>query len=327
MKPKLSGASTIKMLQALLDVDASLHGLDYLQAIAVNLWKQFEFEYILFGYALKPTYTKIQTVVTLVRGEVGDNFVYDLMGTPCQNVFTGNRVCIHPEQVAERFPDDTMLVDMQVQSYIGAPTIVQGKLFGLIALLDSNKIIDTEYYSSFIEFVAARVSVELERYTNQHQIELLKRQAQRDPLTGLFNRHAFYNTVEIVSEDLQVSSLMFIDADDFKVINDTFGHVYGDDVLRFIAETINQCIRASDVLGRFGGEEFVIYLPGIDLEGAKPIADRIHQKIRDNSEFNITLSIGLTSCDSTQSLDNMIERADKGVYQAKRQGKNQTCIV
>ena len=139
---------------------------------------------------------------------------------PCENVFSGKRVCIHPHGVARKFPDDDMLINMGVESYIGAPTVVEGKLFGLVAMLDPEKIIDEDFYTNLLEFIAARVSVELERYTHKHQLEDLRNKAKIDSLTKCLNRSSFDEAINNVFFEYKNSSIMFVDADNFKIIND-----------------------------------------------------------------------------------------------------------
>lgn len=327
MKQNYSPADVFKLTNSILDVPSDFNGLDYLNRVAENIFKVFEFKYIFFGYAIKPDYIKVQTVVSMVNGEPIENFVYDLEGTPCQNVFTGNRVCIHPEGVASRFPDDEMLVKMGVESYIGAPTIIENKLFGLVAILDPEKIVDIEFYVGLLEFIAARISVELERYTHKHQIEELKRQADLDPLTQCLNRNALEDSFKRVFFEYNNSALMFVDADYFKKINDTYGHQYGDDVLVMLSETFKKLCRDGDLICRFGGEEFVIYLPNIGLEEARLIAERIHSYLNNLKDKKVTVSIGLTNCSNSESLDDAILRADKAVYMAKENGRNRTEII
>jgi diguanylate cyclase (GGDEF)-like protein len=310
-----------------MDIPQELYGLDYLKIVAENIWKTLEFKYVFFGYALKPDYFKVQTVVSMAEGQLTENFIYDLEGTPCENVFSGKRVCIHSHGVARKFPEDEMLINMGVESYIGAPTVVEGKLFGLVATLDPEKIIDEAFYSNLLEFIAARVSVELERYTHKHQLEILRSKASIDSLTKCLNRNSFDEAISNVFFEYKNASIMFVDADHFKIVNDTHGHLYGDEVLKFIASTLIQCVRESDLVCRFGGEEFVVYLPNVTIDGAKKLGQRIHDTLLNNTDFNITVSIGITNCVNNDEVDDAVNRADKAVYQAKNNGRNRTEVI
>lgn len=155
-----------------------------------------------------------------------------------------------------------------------------------------------------------------------------------DPLTSLYNRR-FLN--EVIHKELELCkryqrrlSLAIIDIDDFKKINDTYGHVAGDVVLKEIAKTMLKNIRDSDVVSRYGGEEFVILMPEIDRNIAANAANRLREKISmqnillfDGSSISVTVSIGIASYpdDADSSVDLLIA-ADDRLYKAKREGKN-----
>jgi len=155
-----------------------------------------------------------------------------------------------------------------------------------------------------------------------------------DSLTGLLNRSALFDKgVRLVQSSskhqLELSILLF-DIDHFKLINDNFGHHIGDLVLEKIAQLVNETMRARDVFSRLGGEEFVILLPGTDIDKAKGIAVRVMEKVSlfDFSDFgvdrNITLSIGVANLKDTNAVfDDILHAADLAMYQAKAQGRNQ----
>jgi len=120
-----------------------------------------------------------------------------------------------------------------------------------------------------------------------------------------------------------------LDIDDFKVINDTYGHPQGDMVLQQIAESGRSALRRGDVFGRIGGEEFAAVFPGCAPDMAMQVAERLQRQIQqlsfnhDDRTFGITVSQGLTNLtDEDESLDSLFARADAAMYEAKRQGKN-----
>ncbi|WP_271629224.1 GGDEF domain-containing protein [Caldicellulosiruptor sp. DIB 104C] len=124
-------------------------------------------------------------------------------------------------------------------------------------------------------------------------------------------------------------AVIFLDIDDFKAYNDTFGRVAGDVMVQKTAEIIKNSIRTVDIAGRFGCEEFVIILPGTDEEGAVAVAERIRKAI-ENYPFphrKVTASIGITLAKNTDSVESLLERADRALYQAKREGKNRCCLA
>lgn len=118
--------------------------------------------------------------------------------------------------------------------------------------------------------------------------------------------------------------VIFLDIDNFKSYNDTFGHVAGDVVLQKTADIIKNSIRTVDIVGRYGGEEFVIILPGTKEEGAVAVAERIRKSIEmyPFPHRKVTASLGIALAKNSDSVDSLLERADQSLYQAKRQGKN-----
>ncbi|NPV27057.1 MAG: GGDEF domain-containing protein [Firmicutes bacterium] len=163
---------------------------------------------------------------------------------------------------------------------------------------------------------------------NAKLILRLEREAETDFMTGFFNKRSLRN---ILVAELEKTvrygiplSVIFMDIDDFKTYNDTFGHMAGDIVLQKTAEIIKNSIRTVDIASRYGGEEFVIILPGTKGEGAIAVAERIRRSIElyPFPHRQVTASLGITSAKNSDSVDSLLGRADRSLYQAKRQGKN-----
>jgi diguanylate cyclase (GGDEF)-like protein len=158
-------------------------------------------------------------------------------------------------------------------------------------------------------------------------------QSKKDYLTGAYNRR-YLNEIksrldkQIISESIGFSVLV-VDIDRFKTINDLYGHNFGDEVLKTISSIIQQCVRQDEVLGRYGGDEFIVFLPGSRLKEAREIAERIRkniakQEIKTN-EFSIfcTLSIGIAEWDDKyKNIDDLIKKADEALYLAKAKGRD-----
>jgi len=170
----------------------------------------------------------------------------------------------------------------------------------------------------------------------QHSIELEKKLNQ-DPLTGAFNRRAYNKRMEDEMERFlrygTIFSLLFIDADHFKNINDTYGHAIGDKCLQEIIKRISPLLRKSDMVARYGGEEFVVVMPETDGEGARDAAEKIRQTIEKieflykNDSVRVTVSIGATQAREGDALpQNVFDRADAAVYKAKEGGRNMVVL-
>ena len=157
--------------------------------------------------------------------------------------------------------------------------------------------------------------------------------AFHDPLTGVNNRAAMEEAlpreVELGLRHVMDLSMLIIDLDHFKKINDGYGHAAGDCVLRTASKTMQQALRTSDQIFRFGGEEFVILLPATDIEGAHIVAERIRKSLEetntlcDGENINVTASIGLAQLEESDNQHLLFDKADKAVYRAKALGRNQ----
>ena len=179
----------------------------------------------------------------------------------------------------------------------------------------------------------APVALALARERTQRQAQFYAQAAIVDPSSGLFNRPYFQSRLQ---EELQRStrqntpvSLLMLDIDAFKSINDTFGHLAGDTVIKDVADILRSSVRVFDVCARYGGEEFAVVMPGSGLESATAIAERIRQRIhsyhatdRALAGLRVTVSIGVAESGPLGSVRDVIERADAALYTAKRAGRD-----
>lgn len=158
--------------------------------------------------------------------------------------------------------------------------------------------------------------------------------SMRDGMTGLYNHSSCYELLELEFRNHRRYgagvSLILMDIDDFKLVNDRFGHQEGDRILVELAKTMAEQVRDSDICCRFGGEEFVAILPfTVNPAEAREIAERIREKATEITcgGEGITISVGVAVCDSsTCTPKDLIERADRALYWAKAEGKNQICM-
>lgn len=196
--------------------------------------------------------------------------------------------------------------------------------FALIAL----RTMLLGYYSSAMRMRLYKVNWALGRA--KRDAELL---AASDALTGAMSRGAILPLIERSVKRAARSgipaSVAMIDLDWFKSINDRFGHLVGDQVLRRVVDRVRECLRSSDVIGRFGGEEFVLLLQGVDANGAARLVERIRVAIMmaDWSDLGagleVSVSCGITSVRPTDALEAVLARADEALYAAKRGGRDQ----
>lgn len=173
-----------------------------------------------------------------------------------------------------------------------------------------------------------------EDITDKKQMETeLQRLATTDALTQSSNRRHFFEganeAFELARQNGTPLSFLMLDIDDFKVVNDTYGHLEGDNVLQRIADSGRAALRRGDLFGRIGGEEFAAVLPGCTPDMARQVAERLQREIQglsfdhDGRIFGITVSQGLTSLIAEdEHIENLFARADAAMYQAKREGKN-----
>ena len=156
----------------------------------------------------------------------------------------------------------------------------------------------------------------------------LKRRANYDPLTNLLNRRGF----EIAYETLNPTSfvILFLDIDHFKKVNDTYGHDTGDEVIKKLSEVLQNNVRKTDLIARWGGEEFVVLLNNINLKTAKEIAEDLRINVENYNDSKIphfTISIGIASVTEYENeLDMIITKADSALYEAKNNGRNRVLI-
>jgi diguanylate cyclase (GGDEF)-like protein len=214
-------------------------------------------------------------------------------------------------------------------------TIAAALRFLVTATVDDDALY---YYGLPLSMVAASILVALgvaDRLRAQRlALSDAERRAQTDPLTGVLNRRSLIERLDAACTRAKARglpiALLFIDLDHFKQINDTFGHPAGDACLRAIIGPIHAELRQSDVIGRYGGEEFVVILSSADAAAATPIAQRILERVADvrvsgfGSPISVTCSIGIATSDTLGIWgEPLLAQADAAVYAAKRSGRNQ----
>jgi diguanylate cyclase (GGDEF)-like protein/PAS domain S-box-containing protein len=182
-----------------------------------------------------------------------------------------------------------------------------------------------------------RTTIEGERRAAELEMtcERLREQARRDGLTGLYNRHHLFESlageIERARRGLQRVSIVMLDLDHFKLINDTHGHLTGDAVLRATATLIDTNIRPYDIPVRYGGEEFIVILPSTGEEQASLVAERLRRSIErlvvDTCELPISASLGIAEWHKGEPSEAFVARADHALYTAKHAGRNRVVVA
>jgi len=219
------------------------------------------------------------------------------------------------------------------RTHLGIPLILADHILGVLVVRSNTLNAYTPEQIRLVETIAYQASIAMD---NSQLFEQMQQLAITDSLTGLFNRRYFFpfaeNEIERSIRYKKSLSIILMDIDHFKRINDRFGHQAGDKVLKMVADICQIELRRVDVMCRFGGEEFIALLP----ETAKPEAAQAAQRIcdaianarlsSDQGEIAITVSIGVADLAEDDDINTLISKADKGLYQAKNSGRNQIAV-
>ncbi len=231
----------------------------------------------------------------------------------------GEALIIEDVSKDKRF-DSSMdeLTQFETKSIIGVPLKSGSKVFGVIELINKLDGMPFDMFElSILRTIADFAAIAIEK---AYYVRALKRIASIDALTGLYNRRAFQQFLDREIERSKRSgenlAIMMIDVDGFKGINDTYGHVAGDEVLKDVGSILQQGLRKTDVVCRYGGDEFIVIMPGISEEGAQHAKGRIRRRLdkhNEKSAISIGLSIGIHVGSGTDS-DTILKFVDKDLY-------------
>ncbi len=262
-----------------------------------------------------------------------DKEIFKLKGTLLDMAIKNNRH-VYISDVRNYHSPILSLKTESVGSLFILPLFYEKDLQGILVILLEKTNALSPHQIELLEVLGNQASTSIANAKFHAEIERL---AITDGLTGLFNHRHFqerltqeFNRLQRFSEPI---SLLLIDIDHFKKINDTYGHPVGDAVLKEVSENIKKTIRNIDIPARYGGEEFAVILLGTDTKGALNMAERLRKTVMntsfsaDNATFHVTISIGISTYpDAGRGKEEFIERADKALYHAKRSGRNQSIL-
>lgn len=276
----------------------------------------------------------------------------DMVSTPrrdslCQHTLAEEELLIcHDLQQDARFADNPYVSGAPFARFYAAFALKnRGYNVGTLCLIDTRprtfSAADTEALRDIGSW--AQTELHLNRLTDaqielQDELDNAYRLARIDSLTRLWNqgtiRHILHNAFQNHLLNLTPLSVLMLDADYFKQVNDRYGHATGDEVLRSLATALRHCVRPEDAIGRYGGEEFLVVLHDCDTQRAEKIARRILSHIRSlrfpaAPGLEVTASIGIAGADRQNLQDEnvLMDMADKALYQAKSQGRDQICVA
>ncbi len=172
--------------------------------------------------------------------------------------------------------------------------------------------------------------------TLRQELETVRSEVLTDPLTGVLNRRGSLGRLDAMLEQDGLPCLLMLDIDHFKSVNDTYGHLFGDKVIRAVATACSNLVGNNGAVARLGGEEFAALLPGVDLDEARALAEEVriavaNGKIRRGGNHQpiggITISIGVAVCHAGEGHASFIDRADRALYASKQGGRNRITVL
>jgi diguanylate cyclase (GGDEF)-like protein len=212
------------------------------------------------------------------------------------------------------------------------------KLCELMNNIHLGYIVQKEYIALLKEISDRELALTALKLDIKHSISAMERKANVDYLTGLYNRKYLENVVNdwLKQDYLNKESIvcLALDIDNFKAINDEFGHLFGDEVIKQVSKVCSSTLRESELIGRYGGDEFIVILKGVSLKIGKKKAEQLEERIRDieikkdGKSVAIQVSIGIAdnSNGNVSSFQDLFHFADIALYKAKKNGKNQICV-
>ena len=223
----------------------------------------------------------------------------------------------------------------KLQSHLTLPLAVDGEVIGCISVNSDQPSAFDAQDLQFFSVIGCQMAATLQHL---RRFSSVKSMATYDALTGLYNRRYFEERLKVETQRSFAYriplSLIMVDIDHFKKVNDTLGHPEGDMILRQIASLLTASVRKNDIVARYGGEEFILILPEAGIEASSMIAERIRLSVESalfdvgKAQSHVTVSLGISSFPVHQASSDgeLIKMADQALYEAKRKGRNRVCV-
>ncbi|WP_353180479.1 diguanylate cyclase [Salinisphaera sp. T5B8] len=280
-------------------------------------------------YEIKEAHSPDGSIVPGTVNDVSDTFCWHVIakhGPFGIHHAAESQLCTHP-----------CYNTFQLESYLGAPITVDGELYGSLSFsspLPTPPFNQRDYdlMGMFAQWLGHEIARQRDLDALREAHERVHRLATHDELTGLGNRRLlteqFEQELERVHRYARSLSVALIDFDHFKQLNDRYGHAAGDAALQLFARLARQTLRASDTIGRWGGEEFLALLPETPLSAAAGTLERLVESVRNTplevagEQIPLTISAGVTSTRGNESVEQVLKRADEALYRAKNDGRD-----
>lgn len=317
------------ILRALYDISSS-HDLDSGEKIRRILrlgLKRFRTATGIVSWIREDTYTVLMSVSELTELEPGTEF--PLGDTYCSHTLQADQPLALHQAGRSSLGAHPCYSVFRLETYIGVPLIVDGSRFGTLNFTCAEErepfsTADLELIKLFAAWIAQELSV-------QNTIAKLTEAARRDPMTGCLNRRTWFDSAAAVLDGTAGGSVVLMDLDWFKSVNDRHGHPAGDAVLRSAGRLLQELSPDGAIPGRIGGEEFALFLPQASPDEARGTAERLRAAIagirfgEDAAGVRITASFGIARADAAEGLRQAYADADTALYDAKARGRNRVC--
>lgn len=241
-------------------------------------------------------------------------------------VYHSKEPMILADYMAECPAESKLMETTGSNSMIATPLTVNGEVRGVILLTHRKR----HYFSydnyRLLQALTSHIGLAVGNASLHAEV---RRMANRDMLTELYARHYLDEAIHECQSRDYCGSLIVVDIDQFKQVNDTFGHQRGDKILKQVSSIVKTSIRQSDIAARWGGEELAVYLPGLGIEQALQVAERIRVRVADETDPRVTVSCGISEWNWMHdriSVESLFYRADMALYEAKNGGRNRIVI-